>query len=241
MNLRLTLNVLGWLLVFMGAVLLFPILFSFWFADGEVMNFLASAVLTAGAGYGLTRWFRSDRQLTVREGFGIVTFGWLAFAIFGALPYMFGGILTNPILEQSNHVGGVRRDPRGLIGDGHRRTSPVNPLTHTHEFVERAVLVLAEPDKDVREFVEKRKLTHIVGDGYYAFLNLSDQIARAGLADSEALTGRLAEEFGLAAVPGAHFSQAAAQWIRFSYALPPEITRRATERLWSALETLANQ
>ncbi|MEN8149998.1 MAG: potassium transporter TrkG [Planctomycetota bacterium] len=97
MNFRLTLFVLGWLLVFMGVVLLFPILFSLWFGDGEVMNFLASAVLTAGAGYGMTRWFRSDRRMTIREGFGIVTFGWLAFAIFGALPYLFGDVLSNPI------------------------------------------------------------------------------------------------------------------------------------------------
>ena len=47
MNFRLTLSVLGWLLLFMGGVLLFPILFSLWFEDGEVMNFLASAVITA--------------------------------------------------------------------------------------------------------------------------------------------------------------------------------------------------
>jgi len=96
-NVRLTLHVLGWLLVFMGAVLVFPAIFSLWFADGELLSFLASAVITAGAGYGLTRAFRSNRQLTLREGFGIVTFGWLGIAVFGALPYLFSGVLTDPV------------------------------------------------------------------------------------------------------------------------------------------------
>jgi len=96
-NIRLTLHVLGWLLVFMGVVLLFPAIFSIGFGDGEFLNFISSAVITTGAGYALTRMFRSNRHLSLREGFGIVTFGWLAFALFGALPYLFGGILPDPI------------------------------------------------------------------------------------------------------------------------------------------------
>jgi trk/ktr system potassium uptake protein len=96
-NIRLTLNILGWLLVFMGTMLLFPVIFSLWFGDGEIVTFLVSAVVTSGAGYAMTRRFRSDRRMTLREGFGIVTFGWLAFALFGALPFIFSGTLTNPI------------------------------------------------------------------------------------------------------------------------------------------------
>ena len=44
--------------------------------------------------------------------------------------------------------------------------------------------------------------------------------------------------FGLAVVPGSYFSEYGARWIRFSYALPPEVTRAATGRLWEGLSSL---
>ena len=48
----------------------------------------------------------------------------------------------------------------------------------------------------------------------------------------------LAENFGLAVVPGSYFSDYGSRWIRFSYALPPEVTKSATERLWEGLSSL---
>ena len=48
----------------------------------------------------------------------------------------------------------------------------------------------------------------------------------------------LAEQFGLAVVPGIYFSSFGSRWIRFSYALPPEVTGAATERLREALSSL---
>ena len=55
------------------------------------------------------------------------------------------------------------------------------------------------------------------------------------MADSAAMGAYLAERFGLAVVPGVYFSDYGSRWIRFSYALPPETTRRAAARLWEAL------
>jgi len=116
-NIRLTLHVLGWLLVFMGAMLLFPTVFSIWFADGELLNFLASAVITSGTGFLLLRRFRTTRQLTLREGFGIVTFGWLGFAVFGALPFLFSGVLTNPIDALFESMSGFTTTGSTVITD----------------------------------------------------------------------------------------------------------------------------
>jgi len=39
-------------------------------------------------------------------------------------------------------------------------------------------------------------------------------------------------------VPGVYFSDFGARWIRFSYALPPEVTRAAADRLWQGLSAL---
>lgn len=99
MNPRLTLHVLGGLLLFLGATLLTPIPFSLYYRDGQVLCFVLSAALTGLAG-GLMLWrFRSRErgEVTLREGFAIVTFAWVAVALFGSLPYLFSGTLTNPV------------------------------------------------------------------------------------------------------------------------------------------------
>ncbi|NDJ62528.1 MAG: aspartate aminotransferase, partial [Chloroflexi bacterium] len=59
-----------------------------------------------------------------------------------------------------------------------------------------------------------------------------------GLADSVELLKYLGENHGVAVVPGAYFSQAGANWIRFSYALPPEKTEGAVQRMFAGLNAL---
>ncbi len=81
-------------------------------------------------------------------------------------------------------------------------------------------------------------IRHILGQGYYAFLDVGPWIDRAGMEDGAALGTVLAERYGLAVVPGTYFSRFGSRWIRFSYALQPETTRAAAERLWLALSDL---
>jgi len=97
MNLRLTLHVLGGLLLVLGAILLAPIGFSLYYGDGQLLSFLLSAAVTAGTGGILYRGFRRREEVTLREGFAIVTFAWLGIALFGALPYIFSASLPNPV------------------------------------------------------------------------------------------------------------------------------------------------
>ncbi|MCX6565740.1 MAG: aminotransferase class I/II-fold pyridoxal phosphate-dependent enzyme [Candidatus Aminicenantes bacterium] len=88
------------------------------------------------------------------------------------------------------------------------------------------------------EFLAEKEFRTIVGKGYYAFIDVGPWIDRAGLKDSADMGSYLAERFGLAVVPGVYFSEYGRRWIRFSYALPPEKTRRAAARLWDALSAL---
>jgi trk system potassium uptake protein TrkH len=97
MNIRLTLRVEGWLLLFLGAVLLTPLPFSFWFGDGAWLWFVLAAAASGGTGLLLILLFRERGNLTVREGFGIVTFTWLFFAVFGGLPFLLSGSLPDPV------------------------------------------------------------------------------------------------------------------------------------------------
>ena len=92
--------------------------------------------------------------------------------------------------------------------------------------------------KVLQSYLEQRGFTHILGKGYYAFIHVGEWLKARGWADSEPLGSYLAEEHGLAVVPGAFFSPYGGEWIRFSYATPPERTRGAAERLVEALAAL---
>jgi aspartate aminotransferase len=92
--------------------------------------------------------------------------------------------------------------------------------------------------KVVEDFLAAHPARHILGKGYYAFLDMGPWLDRAGLGDTADLGSVLAERFGLAVVPGVYFSDFGARWIRFSYALPPETTAAALARLWEALGSL---
>ena len=66
----------------------------------------------------------------------------------------------------------------------------------------------------VEGFLKDHEINHILGKGYYAFLDMGPWLESAGLADSGELGTILAERFGLAVVPGVYFSEFGANWIR---------------------------
>jgi len=107
---------------------------------------------------------------------------------------------------------------------------------------DRAARSIVEPTNASRDvlgvFLSGKGLRHILGKGYYAFIDVGPWIDGAGLRDSAELGTILAENHGLAVVPGVYFSIHGGRWIRFSYALPPEETESAAERLWTALEEI---
>ncbi len=62
-----------------------------------VNSLLVSSVMTVIFGAGLLFLTRGDVNLSRRDGFGVVTFGWVFAAIFGALPYILSGVIPNPV------------------------------------------------------------------------------------------------------------------------------------------------
>jgi trk system potassium uptake protein TrkH len=95
MNILLTLRILGALLLFLSAALLLPIPFALYYDDGASQAFLLSAVVTLVAGLSLFKGCRSQRDLSLRDGFAIVTFSWLFYGLFGALPFYFSGAIPS--------------------------------------------------------------------------------------------------------------------------------------------------
>lgn len=92
--------------------------------------------------------------------------------------------------------------------------------------------------KVLTTFLEEHGFTYIIGKGYYAFIEVKKWLDARGWSDSEPMGQYLAEEHGVAIVPGAFFSPYGGDWIRFSYATPPERTLGAAKRFLEGLRTL---
>jgi aspartate aminotransferase len=92
--------------------------------------------------------------------------------------------------------------------------------------------------KVMRTFLDQHSFTYILGKGYYAFIHVGEWIKARGWNDTEQMGQYLAEDHGLAVVPGAFFSPYGGEWIRFSYATPVDRTLGGLERLIEGLQAI---
>src|SRR5215212_10290519 len=90
----------------------------------------------------------------------------------------------------------------------------------------------------LKKLLTESGLQHIIGKGYYAFFQVADYIKAKGWTNTESLGQYLAENQGVAVVPGAFFSPFGGEWVRFSYATPVERTEAGFQRLMEGLSSL---
>jgi len=96
MRFGLIFRIMGALILFLGLTMLFPLFFSLYYRDGDFWPLVLSAAITTGAGVFLLLLFRGPAQeISHREGFAIVSLGWVSAAFFGSLPYMLAGVLPS--------------------------------------------------------------------------------------------------------------------------------------------------
>lgn len=96
-------QIIGILLFIVGVLMYLPLGFSWYYQSGDGMALLSAATMTCvvGAGiYFLTKG--KDNSVQKRDGYLIVTLGWLSMLIFSTLPYLFSGAIpgiTNAFFE----------------------------------------------------------------------------------------------------------------------------------------------
>ena len=88
-------HVLSLLLIFLSAAMLLPIPFSLYYGDPDYVALLMSAGITLLFGFTGFKASRFDKDLRPKEGFAIVTLGWVCFAVFGSLPFLLSGAITS--------------------------------------------------------------------------------------------------------------------------------------------------
>jgi trk system potassium uptake protein TrkH len=98
------LRFLGVLIYFLGVSMVFPLLVSLWYKEESAGPIFYSMIIVCCAGLLLffaARW-EKGRALSHRDGVAIVTFGWIAAGLAGAVPFMLSGAIpdfTNACFE----------------------------------------------------------------------------------------------------------------------------------------------
>jgi len=96
-NYQVIVNIIGLLLMLNGVFMLLCIPFSMHFGEGDLMAINWSGLITICVGAIL--WFatkdHSNKELKKKDGYLIVTLGWVSMSCFGALPYILSGAIPN--------------------------------------------------------------------------------------------------------------------------------------------------
>ncbi|MEM1137326.1 MAG: TrkH family potassium uptake protein [Bacteroidota bacterium] len=96
-NFKIIVSIVGLLLIINGLFMLLCLPFSIYFGESDWKALLVAGILTYIVGF--VCWFRykdsKNKELKKRDGYIIVTLGWLTMSAFGALPYIFSGAIPN--------------------------------------------------------------------------------------------------------------------------------------------------
>ena len=97
MNYRLVMHILGIILMGEAASMLPSALIGYAVGDGDGHAFLLSIAVTLVAG--LLFFFQRPKgqNMQARDGFAAVALSWIVLSLFGALPYVFSGVIPNYI------------------------------------------------------------------------------------------------------------------------------------------------
>ncbi len=106
MRIRHLVHVVGILLMALAVALALVGLLALALGDGDAWAFGVSAVVGGGAGFAAWRGTELTRDLSVREGYAVVSLAWLAIGAVGALPFLLTGTLSSPVSALFESVSG---------------------------------------------------------------------------------------------------------------------------------------
>lgn len=117
MNLRHLVHVVGLILVALSAAMGVTTVLALLWGDGDFLAFLLSTIVTAGAGLLAARRTSLARELSVREGYAVVSLAWLATGVAGALPFLIAGVTRSPVAAVFESVSGFTTTGATIFGD----------------------------------------------------------------------------------------------------------------------------
>ena len=96
MNFKTVKYAIGWLLIFEAAFFLVPIVTALAYSEfSDALSFLYSALIALGLGALLAVGRPFEKKLGAKDGFVIVSLGWIILSLIGALPFVLSGVTEN--------------------------------------------------------------------------------------------------------------------------------------------------
>jgi trk system potassium uptake protein TrkH len=96
LNFKIIFHFLGLLLLFNGGFMLLSSIVSLIYVDGVTLKLVASGIAVLLVGLIIMLSTRKhSKEMNKREGYIVVTFGWIIMALSGTLPYIFTGTIPN--------------------------------------------------------------------------------------------------------------------------------------------------
>ena len=95
-NFKTIIRIIGILLLLETVMFLVCSSVSFYYRESDMLDFWKAGGITAGVGLLLAALGKGgERQLTRRDGYVLVSFVWVAFSLFGMLPFYIGGYIPD--------------------------------------------------------------------------------------------------------------------------------------------------
>lgn len=95
-NFKTIIRIIGILLLLETVMFLVCSSVSFYYRESDMLDFWKAGGITAGIGLLLAALGKGgERQLTHRDGYVLVSFAWVAFSLFGMLPFYIGGYIPD--------------------------------------------------------------------------------------------------------------------------------------------------
>lgn len=117
-NFKQIFRVISVLQIILGGLMLTGLPFSLYFKSGDAMSLLLSALVCIVTGVVL--WFSSkskNRSVNKREGYLIVTFGWMFMVTFGMLPYLISGEIPRVADAFFETMSGITTTGASVLND----------------------------------------------------------------------------------------------------------------------------
>ena len=119
MNKRAVFHLVAYMTLVIGVAIIGCAGVSFYYHEAPAVQMsLIYAGLIAMACAGVVGYLtRGDINLTRRDGFGVVVFGWLSATLFGSLPYIFSGVISHPVSAMFETMSGFTTTGASVLSD----------------------------------------------------------------------------------------------------------------------------
>lgn len=120
MRKRLVFSTVGVVVIFIGISMLISMLVGFYYHDGSGLPLAIASLISVLVGYAMFRLKEAgheERDLSLKDGFGIVGFSWIGVSLAGSLPFLFSGSIPSFALAFFETASGITTTGSTILTD----------------------------------------------------------------------------------------------------------------------------